>query len=369
LGSREKKQRIKAAKMFGDKLCKECGAPKRLVREHRWLSNGTIVQRKNPYHRMIFIECENINATYRNLEEIVGVSIEHLLIEAKRKATFDFIDRFLLSGVKTLVKLAGARIVALAVTSLGSTMGYGKIKLVDIHRIHGRDDYATFRVERPYSLPLFCGDMAGALNAVDRREVGVSYEQISPDVYEVTGRVSDHPLELKERLEGTRYKYKPGDIRIERCPSCGGPQFLSQYQWDLESGIVTSRGSGHRKAMIGPAALESVIEELQHELGDTIAETVIEAQRRFVKTDFYSLAEASYEEGLRRHLYLRGMGNLRELEFDEGSLYLRLENACLHLILVGLVKGLYELAIGRDAEVEWELDADGSFVIRACPAA
>jgi len=355
--------------MFSGRLCKECGAPKRLVREHRWLSNGTIVQRKNPYHRMIFIECENINATYRNLEEIVGVSIEHLLIEAKRKATLDFIDRLLLSGVKTLAKLSGARIISLAVASLGSTMGYGKIKLVDIHRVHGRHDYATFRVEKPYSLPLFCGDIAGSLNAIDRREVGVSYVEVSPDVYDVTGRISDHPLELKERLEGTRYKYRPGNIEIVKCPACGGPAFLSQYHWDLENGIVVSKGSGHRKAMIGPAALESVIEELQHELGDTIAETVIEAQRRFVKTDFYSLAEASYEEGLRRHLYIRGMGNLRELEWNERSLYLRLENACLHLVLVGLVKGLYELAIGRDAEVNWGLDADGSFIVRAHPAA
>ena len=355
--------------MFSDRLCRECGAPKRLVKEHRWLSNGTIVQRKNPYHRMIFIECENINATYRNLEKIVGASIGHLLIEAKRKATLDFIDRLLLSGVKTFVRLSGARIIARSVTRWGNTMGYGKIKLVDVHRVHGRDDYATFRVEKPYSLPLFCGDVAGSLNAIDRRDVGISYKEISPDVYEVTGKVFDHPLELKEKLEGTRYKYKPGDIEIERCPVCGGPAFLSQYHWDLESGIITSKSSGHRKAIIGPAALESVIEELQHELGDTVTETVIEAQRRFVRTNFYSLEEASYEDGLRKHLYLRGMGNLRQFEWDENGLYMRLENACLHLILVGLVKGLYELAVGRDAEVEWGLDADGSFIIRASPAA
>ena len=348
-------------------LCPECGAPKRLIREFRWLSNGTIVQRKNPYHRLIFIECENIDATYRNVEEIIGLSIEHILIEAKRRATFDFIDHLLLAGVKTIVRRAGARIVARAVTSLGNLMGYGKIKLVDIHRIHGRDDYATFRIEKPYSLPLFCGDVAGSLNAVDRREVGISYVQVSPDVYDVTGRVSNHPLGLKERLQRTRYKYKPGDIEIERCPGCGGPGFLSQYQWDLETGIVTSRISGHRKALIGPAALESVISELQHELGDTIAETIIEAQRRFVKTGFYSLSEASNEEGLRRHLYLRGMGNLREMSWKEESLYLRIENACLHLILVGLAKGLYELAISRDAEVAWEFDAGGVFTIRVWP--
>ena len=354
--------------MFGNKLCRQCGAPKRLVREHRWLGNGTIVQRKNPHHRMIFIECENINATYRNLEEITGRSIEHLLIEAKRRATLDFLDHLLLAGVKNIVRLVGARIVAYNVTNLGSIMGYGRIKLGHVHRIHGRDDYVTFRVERPYSLPLFCGDMAGAVNAIDRREVGIDYVQVSPEVFDVTASVSSHPLELREKLEGTRYTYKPGDIEIEKCPGCGGPQFLSTYAWDLGSGMVVSRTSGHRKAMIGPAALEAVIELLESELGDTVPETIIEAQRRFVKTDFYSLEEARSEEGLRAHLALRGLGNLREMTWNGGRLTLRLENACLHLLLVGVMKGIYELATGKDAEVAWELDEKGSFLIEAWPA-
>jgi hypothetical protein len=353
--------------MLSNKQCRQCGAPKRLVREHRWLGNGTIVQRKNPHHRMIFIECENINATYRNLEEIIGHSIEQLLIEAKRRATFDFLDHLLLAGVKNMVRLAGVRIVARNVTSLGGIMGYGRIKLSDIHRIHGRDDYVTFRVEKPYSLPLFCGDMAGAVNAIDRREVGVSSKQVSPDVFEVTASVSSHPLELREKLEGTQYAYRPGDIEIARCPGCGGPRFLSQYEWDLDSGLVVSRNSGHRKAMVGPAALEAVIELLESELGDTVSETVIEAQRRFVKTDFYSLEEASSEEGLRAHLALRGLGNLREMTWSEGRLSLRLENACLHLLLVGLIKGIYELAIGKEAEVAWKPDLKGSFYIEAWP--
>ncbi|MEW6555421.1 MAG: hypothetical protein AB1384_14180 [Actinomycetota bacterium] len=349
-------------------LCKRCGAPKKLVREHRWLGNGTIVQRKNPHHRMIFIECENINATYRNLEEIIGHSIEHLLIEAKRKATLDFIDHLLLTGVKSIVRLVGVRLVAYHVSRLGGVMGYGRIRLGVVRRIHGRNDYITYRVENPYSLPLFCGDMAGAVNAIDPREVKMSYREVAPDVYEVTASISSHPLELQEELNGTRYTYRPGDLEIERCPACGGPKYLSAYRWDLGSGTVVSRTSGHRKAMLGPAALEAVIELLEKELGDTVSETVIEAQRRFVKTDFYSLEEASSEEGLRAHLALRGLGNLREMTWSGGRLTLRIENACLHLFLVGVMKGIYELATGKDAEVAWELSEKGSFIIEAWPS-
>jgi hypothetical protein len=349
--------------MLSSRLCPSCRAPRRIVRELRWLSNGTIVQRKNPYHRMVFIECENINATYHSIEEIIGTPVEHLLIEAKRKATLDFIDHMLPAGVKNLVRLAGTRIVARNISVLGGMMGYGKIKLIDIHRIHGRDDYATFRIAEPYSLPLFCGDMAGTLNAVDRREVGITYAQVSADVYEVTGSVSEHPLELKERLEPRKYAYKPGDIEMERCHVCGGPELLSQYRWDLERGVIQSDVTGHRKAMIGPAALESVIDELEKELGEMIPRAVIEAQRRFVKTGYYSLEEASSVEGLRLHLAKRGLGNLRDMEWSGNRLNLRLENACLHLILVGLAQGLFELATGSDTEVAWKATADDEFSI------
>ena len=349
--------------MLTARLCPVCGAPRRFARELRWLGNGTIVQRKNPHHRLVFIECENVDATYRNIEEIIDLPIEHLLIEAKGRATFDFVDHMLLSGVKSAVRVGGTRFIARHVTVFAGLMGYGRIKLTDLRRIHGRDDYATFRVEEPYSIPLFCGDVAGTLNVVDRREAAVSYERISPDVYEVTGRVSDNSLELQERLEARKYPYKPGDIEIEKCTGCGGPALLSEYRWDLDRGVIVGRTSGHRKAIIGPAALEAIIDKLEKELGDTVTETVIEAQRRFVKTGYYSLEEASSLDGLRIHLAKRGLGNLREMDWKEDRLYLRLENACLHLILVGLAKGLFELAAGVGAEAAWEVASDGDFII------
>ena len=353
--------------MFGGKTCPECGVPKRLVKENRWLSDGTIVQSKNPDHRMIFIECENINATYSNVEEIIGVSIEHIIIEAKRRATFDFIDHMLPGVVKSIVRLAGVRLVVRNVSSLGSVMGIGRIELKDLRRVHGKGDYATFEITRPYSIPLFCGDLAGTFEAIDRREVGVTYREVSQDVYEVTGHITRHPLELKERLQPRAYTHKPGDIKMDRCPRCGGPSILSQYDWDMDRGVVTSRSSGHRMVMLGPAAMESIVDELERELGDTIPQAVVEAQRRFAKTGFYSLEEASSAEGFNIHLAKRGMGNLREMEWDEDRLRLRIENPCLHLLLVGLIQGLFELASGQEADAEWELAGDGDLKVEVKP--
>lgn len=350
--------------MWVKKLCRECGAPKRLIKEHRWLDNGTIVQSKNPDHRMVFLELENITGTFSGIEEIIGVSIERIIVEAKRRATFDFIDHMLPGPVKAVVRIIGVRLVVSNISSLASVMGYGKVSLVDIRRVHGKGDYATLRIEEPYSLPLFSGDLAGTFNAIDRREVGVSYQEVSPQVFEVTGHISEHPLELKERLHTRPYASKAGDIQLRRCPACGGPAALSQYRWDLERGVVENLASGRRMVMLGPASLDAIFEELERELGENIPEVVIEAQRRFVKAGFSTGREVRGIEDFRNEMALRGLGNLKEFEADRGGLRVRIENPCLYLMLVGLTQGLFELAFGSEGEVQWQLAEDGDLTVK-----
>ncbi|MEW6555420.1 MAG: hypothetical protein AB1384_14175 [Actinomycetota bacterium] len=345
------------------KLCKECGVPRRFVREHAWLDNGTIVQRENPDHRMIFIENENIQSTFRGVEEIIGMSIERIVIEAKRRATFDFVDHMLPGVVKAIVRVVGVRPVVNNVTGLAMVMGFGNVRLDSIRRVHGKGDYVAIRCRELYSVPLFGGDIVGTFNAVDRREVGVTSELVGPDEYMITGNITPHPLELQERLQTREYARKPGDIEFEPCPGCGGPQPLSNYKWHTDRGVIVSRSSGHRMIAIGPASLDAVIDELEKELGDTIPRVVVEAQRRFVRAGFYSIEEARSQESLREALALRGMGNLREIAWRQDGIRFELENPCLVPVLVGLVQGIFELVTGRDSAVEWETADDGDLTV------
>jgi hypothetical protein len=345
------------------KACPECGVPKRFVKEHEWLDNGTMVQRKNPDHRMIFIENENINATFSGVEEIIGMSIERIITEAKRRATYDFIDHMLPGPVKAVVKLIGVKPVIRNVTSLAMVMGYGDVGLDSIRRVHGKGDYVTVRCRELYSLPLFSGDFAGTFNAVDRREVGITSEEVGPDEYLVTGHITPHPLELQERLQTMEYSRKEGDIEFERCPSCGGPMILSRYKWHTDRGVILNKTSGRRMAAMGPASLDAIIAELEKELGDTIPRVIVEAQRRFLRSGFYSVDEARSPEDFREALALRGMGNLKEVDWKESGLHFRMENPCLILVLVGLVQGMFELVSGIDSEVDWEVTPDGDLVV------
>lgn len=349
------------------RLCSECGASRRIVREHRWLSDGTIVQTKNPDHRMIFIENENINGIFRNIEDIICMPIERIIVEAKRRATFDFVDHILPDVVKAVVQRVGVRPVIRNITALGKVMGYGNIELANLRRVRDEGDYVTIRTEGIYSLPLFCGDLAGSFNAIDRREVAVSHREVAPDVHEITGHISVHPMELMDRLKPIPYTHKPGDIELEKCPKCGGPKALSDYRWDTERGMILHRETGRRMVMLGPSTVDTIIEELQGELGESIPEVVIEAQRRFVRSDFYSLDEARTVEDFRRALALRGLGNLREMEWGTDRLRLRLENPCLFLPMVGLVLGIFELATGKEGRPEWEIREDGDLVVEVTP--
>ena len=345
------------------RLCPECGVPRRFTKEHRWLNNGTIVQRKNPDHRMIFIENENIMYTFRGIEEIIDMSIERIIVEAKRRASYDFVDHMLPAVVKTLIRLIGVKPVIKNVTILGMVMGYGDIHLESIRRAHDKGDYVKLRCRELYSIPLFSGDFAGTFNAVDRREVGVTHEEVGPEEYMITGHITPHPLELQERLQTREYSHKEGDIEFEACQRCGGPVILSRYRWHTDRGVILNRASGRRMAAMGPAALDAIIAELERELGDTIPRVIVEAQRRVLRSGFYSVDEARSPEDFREALALRGMGNLKEVDWKESGLHFRIENPCLVLVLVGLVQGMFELVSGIESEVDWEITPEGDLVV------
>ncbi len=350
------------------KSCRECGIPKRFAKEHTWLANGTIVQSKNPEHRMIFIELENITSTFRGVEEIIGVPIDRIIVEAKRRATYDFVDHMLPAAVKAVVRLVGVRPVIRNVTALGRVMGYGMVELARMHRTHSEGDFVTISARELYSLPFFSGDIAGSFNAIDRREVGITHEEVAPGEYEITAHITPHPLELQERLKARPYAKKEGDVELERCPGCGLPRALSVYQWHPERGVILHRESGRRMVTLGPATLDAIISELEKELGDTIPRVVVEAQRRFLRSGFYGVDEARSRDDLRRALALRGLGNLVDLEWGENRLRFHIQNPCLNLVLVGLVQGIFELVTGRDGHVEWEEKEDGDLMIEVAAA-
>ncbi len=121
--------------------------------------------------------------------------------------------------------------------------------------------------------------------------------------------------------------------------------------------------------VLGPGIQDRLFKELEKELGDTIPKVVVEAQRRFTKTGFYSIEQVSDEGNFRTQLALRGLGNLRDIKIGPPGLVMRIDNAAGHLMTVGMVQGLFEMAFDVESNVEWALSDKGNLQVEVKPKA
>jgi hypothetical protein len=351
--------------------CPECNVPESFNQGQVWLNNGDIVQRLNPEARAAFIECENWDPLFRNIDEIIGLSIERMIVNISARATEVYMRSLIPEEVRDMIisKQLDPGGISDSILTLCHIVGFGKYETLGLRYERDEDDYSRFRITKPYSVPLAAGAMAGALTSVVGGEHKITYEQISPGIYEFTTSWSEYPKELMERFEMVPYHHQDGDIELERCSTCGIPKAFSSYSWLVDDGIVKNNYTGRRMALIGPGILDRLFDELEKELGETIPEVVVEAQRRFVKTGFYSIEEVSDEGDFRTQLALRGLGNLKEIKMGPPGLYMRIDNAANFLMTTGMVQGLFEMAFDVGSSVDWALSDEGNLEVQVSPRA
>ncbi len=312
---------------------------------------------------MLFFESENIVQLFRNIEEIVDLDLERIIIESQRRMTYDYVVNLVPQLVKKLVRLAGIRILARNLIELTRLMGYGDAVLDSVRFKGGADDHVAVIIRNPWFLQSFCGLLSGGMEAVTGLESDVTYEEVSPGTYRITTHISSHSMEFAERLRERKRTSKEGRLELQRCPECGGPADLASFAWNEAEGTIESRSNQRRMVLVGPGEFEPVFDELESELGKHIPEVIIEAQRRFVTEGFYEHDDIRQETDLIDHFALRGLGNLQEIRLEKDRLRARLENPCMHQVLVGLLQGFYELMFGKRGKAAWELRSDGDLVV------
>ena len=353
-------------KMAGLKTCKTCGVPLRVGKGHVWNSDGTITQRRDPDHRMLFFDSDSLDSLFSNIEKLIGVPIEKIVIESKARATRTYISHMIRGAKGQIARIVGLERIVTRVVEQGKVMGYGDIKVLEFN---WKENYMECEIGNPYSLALFCGDLRGANEAI-RIVVGtVTYEEIGPDRYLIKNFEAPHAPELEDRLLPTAKPRKPGNIEFNRCPGCGAPLEISRFKWDLERGIITHDDTGMRMALFGPTGLEVIFEELERELGDTIPDAIVEAQRMHAERSMRPRWKVAQPQDIRNWLAIQGLGNLAELEpVGESGFTVRIENPALPLIIVGTAKGFYEFMTDRKGSVSWELTDDGDLKMSFAPA-
>ncbi len=356
-------------KVLEPDICLECKVPEPFNQQQDWLNNGDVVQRANHAARIALIDCENLDPLFANVGDILGLSIEHLLMNIAGRANQGYLEGLIPPQVKEMIrnKQLDTSIMVESIASLAHMSGYGKYEWLSYRYEGDADDYASERATKPHSLPLAAGGFGGAVAAAIGGEHEVTYEQVAPEVYIFTSRQTEYPEVLAEKLQFVQYEHREGDIVLERCSTCGGPKALSEYQWHLDRGLIINKHTGKRLAMLGPAMMDPIFTALEAELGESIPQVVVEAQCRFVRTGFYPIDVLESEHDFRNQLALKGLGNLKSLKMNSNGLRMRLDNTCLHLLTIGLVQGAFELVFGIDSNAEWELSKEGDLELAVTP--
>lgn len=355
--------------MLDIKLCPECKVPEPFYQGQVWLDNGDIVQRLNEKARLILLECESLDPMFENIARIIGLPIDRIIINTTARATKYYLDRLIPKELKEMIKskIISPNHLIDSITTYCQVIGYGGYEFVDYSYNNSPDDFSKLRIMKPFCVPEAAGALTGAISASVGGEHKVDYEEISPGLYEFVTHWTEYHEVFKEKLQIHEYSRRGGDIEWEKCPSCGCPKALRDFKWRLDWGIIVNSETGRRMALLGPELLDPIFKALEQELGETIPEVVVEAQRRFVRTGFYSIDILETEESLRNQLALRGLGNLKAFKVDKRGAFLSLDNACMHLILAGLIQGNFELAFDVDSDIEWELTEEGDLDLEVTP--
>jgi len=369
--------------------CGTCGIPAMIGRELNWEGNGVISLANSPRDRMALFESTTIDSMFKGMEEIVGEPIEPMVIESRRRETRKFMERSFPFEVRNVNLLgerdmqAGSSVYGRAfmetvtkmrremnerVLTVGTVFGYGKESLSEKWDTGEDYPWRTQIIRNPYSIPLWVADTLGTVEAFEGIDMWVAYKKVGADYLRVTASPGKHPLELAQRLKRRHYNFKPGSIEYERCDECGVPLHISRYHWDLEEGTITATDTGRRVAILGPLALEAIMDDLEAAHGKVVIEAAIEAQRRYVHTRVTAEEFRNLVYSMQGLTALRGLGNVTRFDADKERVSITIENSCMHLVVVGMAQALYELALNRDDSTrEWELSEDGDLKLTISP--
>lgn len=365
--------------------CSECGVPSMVSSGLNWEGNGVISLANSPRNRMVFFESEAIDKIFKGIEELIGMPIEHIVIESRCRETKRYIERAFPPEVRKIIDstessleeriekmtpeeketlLATMKVITQTIIDFARNYGYGDQRPGELWESGGGYPWRVQEVRNPYSLLFIAADNIGAIEAFEGASMQVKYEEMEADSYRIEVFSGEHPLALRERLKRRRYDFKPGDMTYERCPECGIPMAVASRRWDLDEGTITDPDTGRRMAIFGPFAVDSIFDDLEAELGHDVPDTVIEATRRYIKMAWG--VDEWNRDGLtfQQMITVRGLGNLTHFEGDRDHLDVVIENSCLHLPVVGTVQALVEMAYRvESSSVAWTLAEDGDLSV------
>jgi hypothetical protein len=299
----------------------------------------------------VFVERDVFAGMLERLEEKLGLSLDDIIIDAKRRDAKIYVDDILsgLLGRITRFPLF-RRFGYMVMIQQAATIGLAKAELLE-YRIGKKFVGRAPTVYHPAS---FVGDVAGAFESIEGKRgipyfgyIGTSWYM---EIYPAEGSSEE------ERLEFERTPEVPARAGYRTCEVCGVPMHISNFRWEIKEAKIFDRVTGEWVIYIDVDGVNVLLRELQEEIGQEIPEFV--ARHSY---DHYQKRKSehpsSYLEDL-AFLAARGFGVPEEVDPSRERLEkgIEIRNAFNPPIVAGLVAAICG---GEDAEFSWEIPEPG----------
>ncbi len=329
--------------------------PKRIAFMHRWRDDGILESRLGGA-RGILVERDVFAGALEHIEKTLGMPIDHIIIDAKRRDAKLYVDDVVSGAVGVIARMRPFRRLGyLIMIRQAAMIGLAKAELL------GYKSGKKFvgRVSSYYHPVLFVGDVCGAFESLEGKRARPEYGPVG-DVWYAELYV-DETLPREDRLRLEKTPEVPAQAGFERCAGCGVPTGISGFHWDTAQAKIIDLVTGKWIIYINVDGLNTILRELEQELGEDIPRMVsqfsFETYRRLVKEH-----PSSYLKDL-SFMRLRGFGvpdahyPTRE-ELEAGVTIRNAFNAPLVAGLVAAVCG------GDGADFAWEIPEPGVLLVK-----
>ncbi len=282
------------------RACGGCGVPRRVAAKHIWKDNG-IIETRPIALRGVWMERDLLQGIISRIEKSLGLPIDRIIIDAKRRDARLYVDNMLHGLAGRLVRLRPVRKAAYSyMIGQAASIGLARAKVLE----YRPGEYLLGQATDVYQQAVFTGDVCGCFESVEGIRAK-PYGAMMGDAFVL--RIEAWPEgPEEERLELERTPEVEAHVSFRRCGRCGLPEEVSGWRWDYGRGMVFDGTTGQRIVFIDTGGINAVFRELAAELGEEIPRLIAEETRGFY-SGLFSGTPAGRKPNLRM-LEIRGYG-------------------------------------------------------------
>jgi len=344
--------------------CGGCGFPRRIGRFCEWHSDGTLAGALRPKIAFIFLEVAEWDSIYERLSSALGIPLDRIVLEAQKnigKGIHEMIRAIHHINLKRIPANRLIRpkwLISLIIRSLRRDLAFlgAGSPSVDDYRA---GEYLVIRMTDPWVNPIVVGNCLGIYESTE--DMPGSDAEYWVEGGDLIMRLSHakRKEELEERLYLEEATPGEGSLSYERCPECGVPMMIARaLEWDIKRGIIRNRLSGEREEIVAVESINSIMRELEKELGGEVWGILYEAQKdysgRVLKDKEIKNVEVFWDHYL-QNMGLRGLGYPERFDRSHDSITVEIKPAYNQVLYAAKLAAGFEKATGRRSRTEWEV--------------